>query len=71
MFPPGNPRGATTTGIERLRKAAAWIAVLVLGLSGCTSTDAAHYLSPRVNVLLFNAKDQGLLYGPYHPQYNP
>lgn len=35
-----------------------------------TSTDAAHNLSPRVNVLLFNEKDQGLLYGPYHPQYN-
>lgn len=35
-----------------------------------TSTDAAHRLSPMVNVLLFNHKDQGLLYGPYHPKYN-
>jgi hypothetical protein len=35
-----------------------------------TSTDAAHRLSPMVNVLLFNHKDQGLLYGPYHPRYN-
>ena len=35
-----------------------------------TTTDAAHRLSPMVNVLLFNHKDQGLLYGPYHPRYN-
>ena len=35
-----------------------------------SSTDAAHNLSGRANVILFNTKDQGLLYGPYHPQYN-
>jgi hypothetical protein len=35
-----------------------------------TTTDAAHTLSPMVNVLLFNQKDRGLLYGPYHPKYN-
>lgn len=35
-----------------------------------TSTDAAHNLSGPANVILFNTKDQGLLYGPYHPKYN-
>ena len=35
-----------------------------------TTTDAAHRLSPQLNVLLFNLKDRGLLYGPYHPRYN-
>ena len=35
-----------------------------------TTTDAAHRLSPQLNVLLFNQKDQGLLYGPYHPRYD-
>jgi hypothetical protein len=35
-----------------------------------TTTDAAHGLSPQLNVLLFHQKDRGLLYGPYHPRYN-
>lgn len=34
------------------------------------STDAAHKLSGQANVILFNTKDQGLLYGPYHPEYD-
>ncbi len=35
-----------------------------------TASDQAHRLSGPANVILFNAKDQGLLYGPYHPQYD-
>lgn len=35
-----------------------------------SSTDAAHGVSRTVNVMLFDAKDQGLLYGPYHPEYD-
>ena len=35
-----------------------------------TTTDAAHGLSPQLNVLLFHQKDHGLLYGPYNPRYN-
>jgi hypothetical protein len=35
-----------------------------------SSTDAAHGLAGRANVILFDTKDQGLLYGPYHPQFN-
>ena len=35
-----------------------------------TSTDAAHRLSGPANGILFNTKDQGLLYGPYHPRYD-
>ena len=34
-----------------------------------SSTDAAHGISGQANAMLFNTKDQGLLYGPYHPQY--
>lgn len=34
-----------------------------------SSTDAAHNLSGPANVRLFTTKDQGLLYGPYHPRY--
>lgn len=32
-----------------------------------TSTDRAHALCGPANVILFTKKDQGLLYGPYHP----
>jgi hypothetical protein len=35
-----------------------------------SSTDAAHKLSGPANGILFNTKDQGLLYGPYHPNYD-
>jgi len=35
-----------------------------------TSTDYAHRLSPQANLLLFNQRDRGLLYGPYHPKYD-
>ncbi len=35
-----------------------------------TTTDAAHNLSGQANVILFHTKDQGLLYGPYHPKYD-
>ena len=35
-----------------------------------TTTDAAHNLSGPANGILFNTKDQGLLYGPYHPKYD-
>jgi hypothetical protein len=34
------------------------------------TTDAAHNLSGPANGILFNTKDQGLLYGPYHPKYD-
>ena len=33
-----------------------------------TSADAAHTLSRDANALLFANKEQGLLYGPYHPE---
>jgi hypothetical protein len=33
-----------------------------------TSSDAAHGLSREANTLAFSNKDQGLLYGPYHPE---
>lgn len=32
-----------------------------------TTTDRAHKLCGPANVILFTKKDQGLLYGPYHP----
>lgn len=32
-----------------------------------TATDRAHNLCGPANVILFTKKDQGLLYGPYHP----
>ncbi|MGH7308682.1 MAG: DUF799 domain-containing protein [Candidatus Rokuibacteriota bacterium] len=35
-----------------------------------TTSDAAHRISGQANVLLFHTKDQGLLYGPYHPKYD-
>jgi hypothetical protein len=34
-----------------------------------SSVDAAHGVSRTTNVMLFNVKDQGLLPGPYHPEY--
>jgi hypothetical protein len=34
-----------------------------------TGTDAAHGVCRAANTRLFTTKDQGLLYGPYHPQY--
>lgn len=34
-----------------------------------SSTDAAHQLSGPANVLLFGKRDQGILYGPYHPRH--
>jgi hypothetical protein len=34
-----------------------------------TSTDAAHNVSRATNAALFATKDQGLLPGPYHPEY--
>ena len=45
------------------------VAAAVTQIIGST-TDAAHGLSGRANVILFETKDQGLLYGPYHPQFN-
>jgi hypothetical protein len=35
-----------------------------------SSVDRAHGVSRLANVNLFMAKDVGLPYGPYHPQYN-
>ena len=32
-----------------------------------TTTDQAHSLCGPANVMLFTKKDEGLLYGPYHP----
>ena len=32
-----------------------------------TTTDQAHSLCGPANVILFTRKDEGLLYGPYHP----
>jgi hypothetical protein len=34
-----------------------------------TTGDYAHNLCGPANVILFTSKDQGLLYGPYHPAY--
>lgn len=34
-----------------------------------TSVDAAHPVSRMTNEMLFHTKDQGLLPGPYHPEY--
>ena len=34
-----------------------------------TSVDAAHGVSRTTNAILFHTKDQGLLLGPYHPEY--
>ena len=34
-----------------------------------TSVDAAHGVSRTTNAVLFHTKDQGLLLGPYHPEY--
>jgi hypothetical protein len=34
-----------------------------------TSVDAAHGVSRTTNAILFHTKDQGLLPGPYHPEY--
>jgi hypothetical protein len=34
------------------------------------STDAAHPVCRIANANLFFLKDQGLLYGPYHPKFN-
>jgi len=33
------------------------------------STEAAHNLAGPTNVRFFGDRDQGLLYGPYHPRY--
>jgi hypothetical protein len=33
------------------------------------STEAAHNLAGPANVRFFGDRDQGLLYGPYHPRY--
>lgn len=35
-----------------------------------STLDRAHGVSRLANANLFLAKDRGLLYGPYHPQYN-
>jgi hypothetical protein len=35
-----------------------------------SSIDAAHNLSRTANAVLIDTKDQGLLYGPYHPKYD-
>ena len=34
-----------------------------------SSTDQAHGICPAANMQLLTVKDQGLLYGTYHPQY--
>jgi hypothetical protein len=35
-----------------------------------SGTDEAHKVSRRANAALFHTKDQGLLLGPYHPEFN-
>jgi len=44
--------------------------VAIVSQAISSSTDAAHNVSRTTNVMLFGTKDQGLLYGPYHPQYD-
>jgi hypothetical protein len=34
-----------------------------------SSTDQAHKICPQANAQLLTMKNQGLLYGPYHPEY--
>jgi hypothetical protein len=34
-----------------------------------SKTDSAHAICPQANVLLFEARDRGLPYGPYSPRY--
>jgi hypothetical protein len=34
-----------------------------------SSTDEAHKVSRSANMILFTTKDRGLLYGPYHPEF--
>jgi hypothetical protein len=48
---------------------AALVAAALTQIIG-SSTDAAHRISGQANAILFNTEDQGLLYGPYHPQYD-
>ena len=35
-----------------------------------TATDEAHHISRAANIILLTDKSRGLLYGPYHPQYD-